>query len=228
MANNSIVLVLGVISSITLIISALSVHRARLLTFSAVTTALVIAQLVISRDPLSTILICAIGVVQMSILLLAEKRFPRLNHWSVLSVFLATYAATFAFSADFGTMNWYEWLPLLGSFAGTIGVFITKMGITKSLATSSAVIWAGYYLFAGMNTQLIGQSFTIAANAVALAMIIKASRNGIPVDAIRDIDDRLAEALTGSIRVVTESIQTVTQSNRIINPTGTVRTVDGS
>lgn len=131
-------------------------------------------------------------------------------------VFLAIYSTSFALSADFGTMAAYEWLPLVGSFLGTIAIFITKMSVTKTLAITSAMAWSGYYAFSGLNTQLIGEFFTVAANIVALTMLMIAARKGIPEYAIRDIDDRLAEALTGSIHVVTESVRTVTQSNRII------------
>lgn len=80
MANTSIVLILGVIASATLIISALSVHRGRLLTFSVTTSVLVVIQLLISHDPLSTVILCLVGIAQTTILLLAEKRYPWMNH----------------------------------------------------------------------------------------------------------------------------------------------------
>jgi hypothetical protein len=56
------------------------VHRGRLLTFSVTTSVLVVIQLLISHDPLSTVILCLVGIAQTTILLLAEKRYPWMNH----------------------------------------------------------------------------------------------------------------------------------------------------
>lgn len=217
MASTTIVLILGVIASITLIISALSVHRLRLLTFSIVTTSLVAIQLLITHSAIATVLICAIGIVRTGVLILAEVKYPILNHWFSLVIYMTLYSSAFVFSTDFSTAEWYQWFPFVGSVVGTIAIFITNMAVTKTMAMSAGAFWTTYYIFNGMTTQLIGEIFTIGANAIALAMIIRARRSGIPEDQIKDIDDRLVDALTGGIDVITGTIKTHTQSNPVIN-----------
>ena len=152
-------------------------------------------------------------------LILAEKKYPWMNHWYSLVVFLTLYASAFVFTTNFQTIQWYHWLPFFGSFVGTIAIFITNMAVTKSMSMGAGTLWSGYYMFAGMSTQLIGEFFTIGANTLALVMIIRARRAGIADADIRDVDDRLAEALTGSIQVVTGSIKTITQSNPVSTKT---------
>ena len=217
MASTTIVLILGVLASTTLIISALSVHRMRLLTFSIFTTSLVAVQLVFNGSAISTILICMIGLVRTTMLILAEKKFTWMNHWMVLAMFIALYSSAFIFTTDFQKVNWYQWLPFIGSIIGTVSLFFLDMAATKTLAMFAGSSWTTFYIFSGMTTQLIGEFFTIGANAIALIMILSARRAGIPESAIRDVDDRLADALTGGISVVTGSIKIHTKSNPIIN-----------
>lgn len=225
------ILILGVFSSITLIISALSTGRKRMLIFSMTTSALCLIQYSLNNSTLALIIGC-ISLVR-SLLALISLRYPKFNTWPFLVMFLSAHTAAFLFTADFNNFVFVNALPVVGAYLGTIAIFFKRMAITKGLMIACGMSWLVYEFSAGFYTQMIGETFTLFANAFALIMILKAEKAGMKDDSFEALDTAIIHAVTGSIPVIkakealTGSIpvikQAFTNSIPIVNvPTNTL------
>jgi len=68
-----------------------------------------------------------------------------------------------------------------------------------------------------MYGQLVGESLTMVANAIAFFTLLSAARRGIPQEQIEDIDTQIIETITSSIPVIRESVETtITNSIKVI------------
>lgn len=197
---DTLVLVLGVISSISLITSALSTDRKKMVLFGMVTGALCAVQYGLTGSTLALIISC-VGLVR-SLLVLAALKNPKLNSWPVLAVVLAANTAAFLFSTNWSSFTLIQVLPLVGAYLGTIAIFFTRMAITKALMISCGLVWIVYEFSVGLYTQMIGETFTLCANVFALTMVLKAEKAGASKEALQDIDAQVIGAITGSIPVV--------------------------
>lgn len=234
---NSLVILIGILSSLLLVISGLSTQRRRMLLFATGTSVLVAAQYMMTNSTLALI-ICFIGIVRNIVAITAE-RYPILDKWFFLAGFLAAHTAAFLFTAKWDDFHIINMLPLFGAYVGTVAVFFKRMSITKALMIVCGGIWLSYELHTGLYGQMVGESFTLVANSIALVTLLVAARNGIPETAVDNVDTHLIETITSSIpvvqekirtkaipviRQVTESISTVTTSvNTITSPNRVIR-----
>lgn len=216
MANEIFAQILGVVASVSLIISALSVHRMRLLVFSLATAVLVAAQIALVGGTLSTLIICIMGIVRTLFVLIGDVKFAVLRHWGFAAMFMVLYIAVFFTTNDISSLAWFNWMPLFGALAGTLALFFRNMALTKFMFIIAGSLWISYYLNASMMTQIIGEGFTAIANIVALVMVLRAQRAGIKEDDMVDIDDIVVGAITEAIPVVTGRIKAVTTSIKVI------------
>jgi len=234
---NSLVILIGILSSLLLVISGLSTQRRRMLLFATGTSVLVAAQYMMTNSTLALI-ICFIGIVR-NIVAIAAERYPILDKWFFLVGFLVAHTAAFLFTAKWDDFHIINMLPLFGAYVGTVAVFFKRMSITKALMIVCGGIWLSYELHTGLYGQMVGESFTLVANSIALVTLLVAARNGIPETAVDNVDTHLIETITSSIpvvqekirtkaipviRQVTESISTVTTSvNTITSPNRVIR-----
>lgn len=195
------ILLLGVISSITLIISGLSTNRKRMLLFGIITSALLIVQYSLNHSTVALV-VSAISIIR-SLSVLTSLKYPILRTWPFLGLFLIAQTVAFIFTANWNHFSLADALPVMGAYLGTIAVFSERMSVTKSFAISGGLVWLAYELSAGFYTQMIGESFTLFANSIALVMILKAERAGVSEEALKDIDTQVIGALTGSIPIIT-------------------------
>jgi hypothetical protein len=195
-----LILLLGVLSSITLIISGLSTDRKRMLLFGIATSALLIVQYSLNHSTVALV-VCAIGVIR-SLSVLTSLKYPVFSTWPFLVIFLVAQTIAFIFTADWNNFTLSDALPVMGAYLGTIAVFSNRMSVTKSLSISSGLVWLAYEFTAGFYTQMIGEGFTLFANTFALIMILKAEKAGASEEELKDIDSQVIDALTGSIPVI--------------------------
>lgn len=197
---DALILLLGVLSSITLIISGLSTDRKRMLLFGITTSALLIVQYSLNHSTVALV-VCAIGIVR-SLSVLTSLKYPLFRSWPFLAIFLLAQTVAFIFTANWDHFSLADALPVMGAYLGTVAVFSNRMSVTKSLSISSGLVWLAYELTSGFYTQMIGESFTLFANTFALVMIFRAERAGASEEDLKDIDSQVIDALTGSIPVV--------------------------
>jgi hypothetical protein len=196
----SLILVLGVFSSISLIISALSTDRKKMVLFGMITGLLCAIQYSMNGSTLALI-ICCFGLVR-SLLVLASLKHPVFNSWPFLAVFLAANTVAFLLSTNWDAFTIVQALPLIGSYLGTVAVFFNRMAVTKALMISCGLVWMVYQFSVGLYTQMIGESFTLCANIFALYMVLKAEKAGVSEEVLHDIDAQVIGAITGSIPVI--------------------------
>lgn len=200
MTTSLLVILLGIASSIALVVSALSVHRKRLLTFGIINGMIVATQygLVGSWVGLTTL---AIGLV-WTVMMLFSIKHEWLNHKMFIPLFMVFHLAAFLSLTDWSHFTWVNILPLLGGWGGIIAIFFKEMIYTKSLLIALGVMWLVYELHNSMFTQMIGESLNMVANIVALTTLLVALKRGIPESQITDVID----TITTSVPVITRSI----------------------
>lgn len=196
----AVILTLGVLSSITLIISALSTGRKRMLIFGMTTTVLCLIQYSLNNSTLALIIGC-IGLVR-SLFALISLKYPAFNTWPFLVLFLSAHTTAFVLTANWNNFVFVEALPVLGAYLGTLAVFFKRMAITKGLMIACGATWLVYEFSAGFYTQMIGETFTLFANAFALSMVLKAEKAGMKDGEFEALDTALIATVTGSIPVV--------------------------
>lgn len=201
---DALILILGLFSSATLIISAISTERKRMLTFGIATSLLCLAQFALNQSLLPLVIGC-IGLVRTSFAL-ASLKYPALNTWPFLVVFLAAHTTAFILTTNWDAFVLVEALPVLGAYLGTIAVFFSRMAYTKAFMIASGMVWLTYQFSAGFYTQMIGESFTLVANTFALIMVLRAEDAGIPETDFDKVDAQVIDAITGSIPVIKEAL----------------------
>jgi len=208
-----LVLVLGITSSVTLVISALSVHKHRLLIFGIVTGLIVSLQygLVGSWAGLA---VNAVGIVRTLMVVGSEKR-PWMNHWLFIPVFFAIHALAWSLTTNWNDLSWISFVPLIGGWGGTVAIYFKDVIVIKGILIALGCMWLFYEFHSELFSQMIGESLNLVSNVVAFITLFIALRKGIPEDLIEDLDTQLIETITSSIPTVTKSLETITSSIRI-------------
>lgn len=202
----ALVIIIGIISSFTLVMAGLSTQRKRMLLFSLCTTSLMGVQYALTGSTVALV-ICGVSLIR-STAALAGLKYQVFNTWPFLVTFLAANTAAFAFTANWGNIVIWELLPLLGAYLSTAALFFKRMVITKSILLSSSLLWIGYEIYAGVYGQLIGEAFNLVANVLALTALMKAEKAGIPEAEVENIDTHALDVLTGTIPVVKVHVKT--------------------
>lgn len=218
MSSDTIVLILGILSSITLIISALSVHRYRLLVFSVATGVIVAAQYGIV-GAYAGLIITLIGTFRTLLAVLGE-RFKWLEHWLMVPVFIALHTAAFFLVSDLSAATWVTFIPLIGGWGSTIVMTLKNVIHMKAMFIGLGSMWLVYELSNSMFTQMVGESLNLIANIAALTTLLIACRKGIPESDVEDIDTHIINVITTGIHlppqkdVVTVKTKSIPTLNR--------------
>lgn len=196
---NFLVLFLGILSSGTLIVSALSVHRLRLLMFSAITGVLVAAQYGLV-GAWTGLLTCAVGLTWTA-LVAASYRYPKVAHPALLPLFALGHVLVFANFTDFGNFTLVALVPLIGGLLGLVAVMFKEIIYTKAIFIVCGAGWLGYEFTNAVYGQMVGESLNLIGNTVALCALIAAKAKGIHRTDMENLDTQLIEALTGAIHL---------------------------
>ena len=209
MTTDILVLILGVTSSITLLISSLSVHKKRLLIFAIITSTLIASQygLVGAYVGLAAV---AIGILR-TIMVLASTKYEWMNHWLFIPIFMLIHSIAFVLLNNWAETTWVSFIPLVGGWLGTLSIFFTNLIYTKGILIVSGSLWVMYELHSALYGQLIGESLNILANTAALITLLVAAKRGIPADTLEDVDTQIIHVITTSVPVITKSIKTMTR-----------------
>ena len=216
MTSSILVLFLGLISSATLIIAALSVHRPRLLVFSIITNVILVIQYELVGS-IAALAVCAIGLIRMSMVLGSLKK-PWLNHWAFIPVFLAIHATSFYLLNDWSVENsWINFIPIAGGMLSTVAFFFKKVIVIKATLILIGVLWIIYEFNVGIYGQMIGESLNLLANVFAFVTLYRAQRAGIPEEDIEDVDTHIIDTITSGIPIIKQEVErTVTGTIRIV------------
>jgi hypothetical protein len=205
--NEIFILIIGIVASISMILSSIAIRRPRLLLFSLITSALCVIQYGMTGAIIG-MAICIVGVLRNSVLLLGTK-YPKLNHWSILVVFLLASIGAFALLNDWNNPSIIEALPVIGAVTGTIAVFFLDVRYTKIGLIITGSIWLVYEFHNHLYGQMLGEILTIIGNAIALGVLISADKRGIKEEDIETIEEQIGKAITTSIPVITGRIQVI-------------------
>ena len=198
--TEQIILLLGILSSATLILSALSLHRGRILIFALLTSLITGIQYGLHED-LATLLVCTVGAIR-AIVILGSFKYPRLGHWLMMLSFISTYIALFVLFTKWNEFTWVNTLPTVGAIIATVAFFFKDILKVKILLLFVGGLWLTYEFNTTMYTQMIGESFTLVANLVAAFIIVKSRKSGIPESELVDIDTQIISTITNSIPVI--------------------------
>jgi hypothetical protein len=204
MSHEVLVILLGIASSTTLIISALSTHKTRLIIFNILTSVLLIVQFGLT-GALVGLGACIVSILRSSTVL-ASTKWSWLNHWSLIPFFIVAQATMFYFMNDWSDVEFYNFVPVIGSMLSVVALYFTNLIYTKSLYMVSGGLWLFYEFFVGSYGHMIGETANIVANGVALVLLVKAARKGTEVI---EPTEELVKAITTSIPVITTGIPLV-------------------
>ena len=179
-----------------------------MLIFAVATSALCVVQYSLTGSILALI-ICFIGIFR-NLTALAAIKWPIFHSWMFLVFFLLMNTGAFFVTAKWDAFNAIDTLPLIGSYLGTVAIFFSKMTITKSFMIACGATWLFYEYHAGIYGQMVGETFTLVANVVALATLMSASRRGVAEQDVDNVDTQIIEVITSSIPVITEKVRTAT------------------
>jgi len=221
MNHDILVMLLGIASSTTLIISALSVHRPRLLAFGITTSVIVAVQyaLVNSWVALGTL---GVGLAWTTLTLLSLK-YKWLQHKLFIPLFMSFHVIAFISLSEWGNMSWVNYIPLIGGLGGVIAISFKEVMYTKGFLLGLGSLWFIYQMNVGLYGQMVGEGLTFIANGVALVTLIKAHRLGIRSEDVPDIDTHFLDVITSTI-----SIPTVTSSFTLPNGVKVPKPVKGA
>ena len=195
---NPALILLGILSSTTLVISALSVHRLRLLLFGIATGVLVSFEYAIT-GAWTGLFSVAIGLTWTALMALSY-RYKMLTSPKLVPVVLAAQIASFiAFTPWGDRMTPVMFVPLLGGLIGVFAVYTKELLYTKGMLMLAGGAWLGYEYTNHVYGQMIGESLNLIANTVALSALTMAKVRGIPRSAMQNLDTQFLETITGAI-----------------------------
>jgi hypothetical protein len=199
MSSDIIVLILGILSSITLVTSALSVHRHRLLVFSVATGVIVALQYGIV-GAYAGLIITLIGTFRTLLAVLGEK-FHWLEHWLMIPVFLALHTTAFFLVSDLSNSTLITFIPLIGGWGSTIVMTLKNVIHMKVMFIVLGGMWLAYELSNMMYSQMVGESLNLIANIAALTTLLIARCKGIPESELEDVDTQIINVITTGIHL---------------------------
>jgi hypothetical protein len=211
MTTQLVVILLGICSSITLLLSALSVHRLRLLSFGVLTGTLVSIQYALTGS-WSGLFSVAIGLVWTILTVLAFK-FPSLNHPLFIPVFILLQMIAFVltFSGSFAPV---AFLPLICGMAGVIGIYLKKVIQIKAVLIACGIGWLVYEGHSGVYGQMVGESLNLVANTVAFFALLAAARKGITNANMENLDEQFISTITQVIHIIRSEHETRAEGRR--------------
>lgn len=216
MSPTILVIILGVVSSATLILSALSVHRRRLLMFGIATSVNVAVQytLVGSWTALGTLLVG----LSWSIFTIISLKYETLQNKIFIPLFCSLHLLVFTYIFDWNTEhNITDYIPVVAGMLGVIAISFSKVLYTKAILLFVGTIWVVYQGTVGLYGQMVGETLTFAANLVAFITLVRAAQAGINQEEVNDIDTQIIDVITHNIEVVTGSI-TLPTGQRVPKP----------
>lgn len=210
-----IVIILGVLASIGMVTSGMTTNRRKLLLLLSILSILGISQYLL----LGVVIALATSLVNLTrttLLFFFEKRFPILSGLPVAFLFMSLHLLAFSFATNqfLNPLTIFDYIPLVGAFLGTLAFVFRNMVIVKSLMLTISIMWVMYEFMIGAYGQMLGETFTIFANIVAIIYLVRKHSAGLTDDQIPDlttqviqtittpIDIQLSGTLTGSVSIV--------------------------
>jgi len=194
-----LITVLGVLSAVTVLISALSVHRLRLLVFGIITGVLVAIEYGLA-GAWTGLWSVVIGLT-WTVLLALAYRWPYFASRHVMTGIIAAHTAAFLMLTRWDTFTPLTLVPLVAGIAGTLAIALRDLVYTKGVFVVLGVGWLGYEFQHAVYGQMVGESLNLVANIVAFSALLAAKYRGIPRRAMENIDTQLLGVLTGAIRL---------------------------
>lgn len=223
LVNTLLSLTFGVLSSAMVVISALSINRMRLLVFALLGSVLAVIQFLFMplEESKAGLVLCALAVLR-GIYWIAAEKFTRLNHWLAPTVFIVS--SILLWGAVVGKEEWDSMalIPLIGMVFSLMAFYFQNMVILKMFFAATSGAWIIYEFLTGAYGAMVGEAFTIVSNLLAIAIIMRSTKNDKEP---KEIETIIKDAVTTSIPVITQSIPVlnttqplpvITQSHKIL------------
>jgi len=201
MTTSILIIILGIISSATLVLSALSVHKRRLLIFGILTGSIVGIEYWLAGS------VVALGTLTIglawNILTLASEKYTKLAHWGFVILFISLQIFSFSLLSKWSEMSLISFIPLLGGVGGIIAIHFKKVTYIKATLIFLGLLWLIYEFHSAIYSQMIGESLNLIANIAAFVTLNRAAKRGIPESQVEDLDERFISTITKSIPIST-------------------------
>lgn len=176
-------LALGALASLFIIVTAFSLSRKTILASMLITNVLTGTQFILLNQPATTFLI-AVSLVYTAMLML-EKFLPfvagKTFALTVLTVQTIGYFAVNGFTPD------WSLLALAGTIVGSLAMWFRNPLHLKATMLFMGFIWLSYQIASGAYGQLPGEFVFLAGISASLYFLMKARRNGTPLEAVEEI-----------------------------------------
>lgn len=209
-----LVIAIGIVSSISLILSALSTRRTKLLMFAIFASSFAGVQFVLAGAAVAGAVI-AVSIVRNSLLLLALKKekFRWLDHWAVMIFFMIVASAVWVLVVDWDNFAVLSLVPLVGNLLGSVAVFFRNLIYTKAIFMFGGAMWFVYEFSYGAYGAMLGEAATFVSNSIALVLLIKASMTGKEaIDPTTEVIKTITTAVPAVTSAITTAIPVVTSS----------------
>lgn len=214
----TILLILGIITSIATIAASFALHKQRLTSFLIVAGTLGAVQYSLVGNTV-VLAVCIIGLARNLMILFSDKR-PWLNHWLFIPIFMTIHTASFVTLNDWSHTTWLSFVPIVGSYLGVAALFFKDLMYSKFVFIVMGALWATYQFNFQMYGLMAGETVNLLINLWALSTLLAAKRNHIRDEDIKEVDEIIRETLTGTIPVITNKIQVLTGSIAVIKNKG--------
>lgn len=214
-----IIIIVGLFTSVLMVISGLTTHRRKLFTFNATISLLSVAQFAL-LGTWSALAISFIAVVRNTMLAGFEHKYPQINTLKVAVLFSGVYILAFTLITSFpvNPTPWYEFFPLVGSLLGTFSSFFKNMIYMKTFIIFSGINWVAFEIIQGAYGQLVGESLKVIANIAAIIYLVNQHKKlGVDIsdDEIEDLSTHVIDVITTPIKISKTFTEPVTQYTNV-------------
>lgn len=209
-----ILLILGVLSSASLILSSLSTNKKHVILLGLLASLFYLPQYLMVGSTTSFVYMI-IGMIRSTTVYLSMSK-PILQHWLAPVTFIVAYLTAFYLLTDFAHTTFTTWLPLIAVITATIGIFMNDILVMKSILLTSSLSWIIFETANHMYTAAIGESLSFVSTIIAMTIIVKERAKGISDENITNPSTEILHTLTGAIPILeTKILHTVKPSKMI-------------
>lgn len=187
------VLILGVLASVCVVITAFALSRRIILWSMLATSALTGTQFLLLNQTATTYLIGVSFVY--SILLMLEKKVPVVRTHGFTALVLCVQVAGYVIVNQGLRLDWGI-LALAGTIIGTLAMWLQNPIKLKATMLVMGTIWTSYQIAAGAYGQLPGEAVFLTGIIVSLIMLTSARKRGIPLDEVEELPILIRRKLT--------------------------------
>jgi hypothetical protein len=192
------VLILGVLASVCVVITAFALSRRIILWSMLVTSVLTGTQFILLNQTATTYLIGVSFVY--SILLMLEKKIPVVRTHGFTAFVLCFQIVGYVIVNQGLSLDW-SLLALAGTIIGTLAMWLQNPIKLKATMLFMGVIWTSYQIAAGAYGQLPGEAVFLTGIIVSLVMLTRARKRGIPLDEVEELPVLIRRKITSGRRI---------------------------